>query len=133
MGASGLDAVDSPLPPISIAVQRLDHDGQQNQRVVSEECPVALVYDGTTAAVMMATPSNLGDLARGFSLTEGFIQNGAEIRGLEVVPGLNGIELRIWLTPNSGRRFKMRQRRLTGSTGCGLCGIESLSEAVRAC
>src|SRR5665213_4584314 len=104
MGASGLDAVDSPppLPPISIAVQRLDHDGQLNQRVVAEECPVALVYDGTTAAVMMATPSNLGDLARGFSLTEGFIQNVAEIRDLEVVPGLDGIELRIWLTPNSG-------------------------------
>jgi FdhD protein len=123
--------VDPPFPPTSIGVSRLDHDGHLDQRVVAEECPVALVYDGTTAAVMMATPSDLDDLAIGFSLTEGFIQSAAEIQSLEVVPGLDGIELRIWLTPDSGRRFKMRQRRLTGSTGCGLCGIESLSEAVR--
>lgn len=127
------NTLDPPLPPISITVPRLDRDGHLNQRVVAEECPVALVYDGTTAAVMMATPSNLEDLALGFSLTEGFIQSADEIRSLEVVPGLNGIELRIWLTPNSGRRFRTRQRRLTGSTGCGLCGIESLSEAVRTC
>lgn len=126
-------AVNPQLPPTSIAVPRLDRDGHRNQRVVAEEWPVALVYDGTTAAVMMATPSDLEDLALGFSLTEGFIQSADEIGSLEVVPGLNGIELRIWLTPNGGRRFRTRQRRLTGSTGCGLCGIESLSEAVRTC
>jgi FdhD protein len=124
---------DPPLPPTSMGVPRLDRDGHLDQRVVAEECPVALVYDGTTVAVMMATPSDLDDLAIGFSLTEGFIQSAGEIQSLEVVPSREGIELRIWLTPDSGRRFKARQRRLTGSTGCGLCGIESLSEAVRTC
>jgi FdhD protein len=133
MFTTRLSPVDPPLPPTSIAMPRLDRDGHLDQRVVAEECPVALVYDGTTVAVMMATPCDLGDLAIGFSLTEGFIQSAAEIQSLEIVPGREGIELRIWLTPGSGQRFKARQRRLTGSTGCGLCGIESLSEAARTC
>jgi FdhD protein len=124
---------DPVLPSASTGVPRLNRDGHLGQREVAEECAVALVYDGTTAAVMMATPSDLPDLAIGFSLTEGIIKDNGEIQGLEVVPGLDGIELRIWLVPDSGRRFKKRQRRLVGPTGCGLCGIESLTEAARAC
>jgi FdhD protein len=100
-----------------------------DERVVAEECPVALVYDGTTIAVLMATPSDLPDLAVGFSLTEGI----GEIDDLNIVPGVHGIELRMWLRPNSGRLLKERQRRLVGATGCGLCGIESLQEARRTC
>jgi FdhD protein len=80
-------------------VQRLNREGHLDQRTVAEECPVALVYDGTTAAVMMATPSDLPDLAIGFSLTEGIIHSAAEIQSLGVMPSCDGIELRMWLTP----------------------------------
>jgi FdhD protein len=128
-----LNPADLPLPPASVGVPRLNRDGRLGQREVAEECAVALVYDGTTAAVVMATPTNLRDLAIGFSLTEGIIGNPREIQSLEVVPGLDGIELRMWLAPGSGRRFKKRQRRLVGPTGCGLCGIESLTEVARSC
>ena len=124
---------NSAIPPRSVGVPRLNRDGGLDRREVAEECAIALVYDGTTAAVVMATPSDLRDLAIGFSLTEGIIRNSGEIESLEVVPGLDGIELRTWLAPASGRRFKKRQRRLVGPTGCGLCGIESLSEATRSC
>jgi FdhD protein len=119
------------LPQASIGMPRLNRDRKLDQRVVAEECPVALVYDGTTVAVVMATPADLVDLAIGFSLTEGIVQTAAEIQDLEVIAGTDGIELRIWLAPDRGRQFKKRQRRLVGPTGCGLCGIESLSEAAR--
>ena len=72
----------------------------------------------------MATPADLPDLTIGFGLTEGIIQSASEIEGLEVVPSQDGIELRTRLTPDNGRQFKKRQQRLTGPTGCGLCGVD---------
>lgn len=117
--------------PTHVEVPRLSRDRQPALRAVPEECPVALVYDGTTAAVVMATPADLADLAVGFSLTERVIRSAEEINELEMVPAEIGIELRMWLAPCSGLDFKSRQRRLIGPTGCGLCGIESLSEAMR--
>lgn len=126
-----LDLDHFQLSPAAVSVPRLSRDRQLDQRSVAEECPVALVYDGTTAAVVMATPADLTDFAIGFSLTEGIVDHAADIQSLEVLPRPQGVELRMWLKADSGRRFKSRYRRLTGSTACGLCGIESLNEAVR--
>lgn len=100
-------------------------------RTLAEETPVALVYDGSTYAVMMASPSDLEDFALGFSLTEGIIAAASEIERLETIEQEAGIELRMWLAPGSGRALAERRRRLTGPVGCGLCGIESLEAAGR--
>jgi FdhD protein len=102
-------------------------------RAVPAEMPVALVYDGSTYAVMMASPSNLEDFAIGFSLTEGIIASAEEIASLDVIHQVKGIELRLWLTPNRGRCLAERRRRIAGPTGCGLCGVESLEAAMPAC
>src|ERR1700749_486893 len=123
------DGTIMPFP--SVATPRVRSDRTRGIRVVAEECPVALIYDGTSTAVLMATPAELADLALGFSLTEGIIRETTEIQDIEVVPGFEGVELRIWLRPESGRAWKERRRRLVGPTGCGLCGIESLQEANR--
>ncbi len=119
------------LPSPSLRMGRIDSSGTRDARALAEECPVALVYDGSTAAVVMATPANLSELAIGFSLTEAIIRHREEIEELEIVTTEAGVELRMWLHPESGRRARERQRRLVGPTGCGLCGIESLNEAVR--
>ncbi len=124
--------IDYSAPPApSLRMPRLSPDRTSGERTVAEECAVALVYDGTTSAILMATPADLTDLAFGFSLTEGIVHDISDIRELTVVPGASGIELRMWLHRDRAGILQARRRRLVGPTGCGLCGIESLEDANR--
>ncbi len=100
-------------------------------RAVPSEVAVALVFNGTTQAVMMATPADLIDFATGFSLTERIITDVSEITEIEELQQPAGIELRMSLTGSAEQRFSARRRAQVGPVGCGLCGIDSLSEALR--
>ncbi len=106
------------------------HTVSEGTRTLPEEVPVALVYDGTTHAVMLASPADLEDFAIGFSLTERRIATPADIAELEIVVQPSGIEARMWLAPAAGREVLDRRRALLGPTGCGLCGIDSLDAAL---
>jgi len=100
-------------------------------RMVPEETPIALSYAGTTHAVMMASPADFEDFALGFSLTEGIISSPEEIEAIEVTDQGAGIDIQIRLKDKANTRFQARRRRLAGPVGCGLCGIESIEEAMR--
>src|SRR4051812_32847948 len=100
-------------------------------RTLAEETPVALTHDGSTTAVMMATPADLEDFGVGFSLTEGLVETPDEIGELEIVVSELGVEVRMWLAGERAARLAARRRRLAGPTGCGLCGLDSLAEAAR--
>ena len=115
------------LPPGAIAVT-LPGGGTE---ILPEEVPVALVYDGITQAVMMATPGDLEDFHLGFALTEGLISGPGELGDCDVLRQPKGHEVRGWLAAPAGARFRERRRLMAGPVGCGLCGIDSLEQALR--
>lgn len=95
---------------------------------LAEEVPVALVYNGISHVVMMATPKDLEAFAVGFSLSEGIISRPAEIYGIDVQHACGGIELHIELSSRCFMALKDRRRAMAGRTGCGVCGVEQLAE-----
>jgi FdhD protein len=98
---------------------------------IAEEIPVAFVYNERPHAVMMATPADLEDFALGFSLSEGIIDSAAQFERVEPIEALAGIELRITIPSAKAALLEDRVRELTGRTGCGLCGAQTLDAAVR--
>jgi FdhD protein len=95
---------------------------------IAEETPVAMVYNGISHVVMMATPDNLEDFAKGFSISENIVKGIEEIYSIEVNRTDVGIEVDIDISNEAFNKLKDRRRNLIGRTGCGLCGAESLSQ-----
>lgn len=120
----------NPLSKVLRTAQR-QKGVRVSARIVPKEMPVALSYGGTTHAVMMATPDDLEDFALGFSLTEGIVSSASEIEAIKVEALSVGFDVQISLKDAANKRFEARRRRLAGPVGCGLCGIESIEEAMR--
>ena len=129
--------ISKTVESIPAGVGRLEVTDCQNQQrlarqdFVAQEVPVALVFNGISHAVMMATPADLEDFALGFSLTEGLIDSPQELYSVETRELSEGIELHLQVSSACEWRLKERRRTLAGRTGCGLCGTDSLSQVRR--
>ncbi|MEH3828082.1 formate dehydrogenase accessory sulfurtransferase FdhD [Enterobacter roggenkampii] len=120
----------SPLPAgiVEMSVRRPPHITHATPDFLAEEVPVALVYNGISHVVMMASPKDLELFAIGFSLSEGIIAHPQEIYGMDVVQACNGLEVQIELSSRRFMGLKERRRALAGRTGCGVCGVEQLND-----
>ena len=120
----------SPLPAgvVERVVHRPPHITHATPDFLAEEVPVALVYNGISHVVMMASPKDLELFAIGFSLSEGIIDHPQEIYGMDVVKACNGLEVQIELSSRRFMGLKERRRALAGRTGCGVCGVEQLND-----
>jgi FdhD protein len=103
----------------------------QTEDELAEEVPVALEYNGISHAVMMATPRDLEQFALGFSLSEGIIGAAREFYGADIEHGAGGITVHIDIAAAAFAALKDRRRNMSGRTGCGLCGVDSLEQALR--
>ena len=121
---------ESPLSEVNVTRWRNGVVSQATDQV-AEEVPIALIYNGVSHAVMLATPQDLEDFALGFSLSEGILQSKSELYDVEIVTQPQGIELRLDVATECFVKLKERRRSLVGRTGCGLCGAESLEQALR--
>ena len=130
-----MNPADAPLPPPGVVAAQVTawQAGRSDSRPdwLAEEVPVALVVNGISHAVMLATPADLEDFALGFAFTEGLIETPAELYGVDVQPVAQGIELHLTVSSACAWRLKERRRSLAGRTGCGLCGTDSLDQVQR--
>jgi FdhD protein len=126
------DAADASGTGIPVPVERWTR-GESSHATdkVAEEVPVALMYHGVPHVVMLATPANLIDLAYGFTLSEELVENVEEIRSVEIARAPDSVEVHISIAWERFPELLRRRRNLTGRTGCGLCGTETLEQAVR--
>lgn len=116
-------------PVQALSVQRISGTERQAQLdQVAVELPVALVFNGISQAVMMATPADLEAFALGFALSEGLLRSRAECYGVELLQQPQGWEVQLQVAASAEMRLKERRRTLVGRTGCGLCGIDSLRQ-----
>lgn len=108
-----------------------DGDVATRDEPVAIEMPVALIFSGRSFAVMLATPTDLADFACGFALTEGVVEDIDEIDSIEIRRLDRGVEVRVEIPPDRALALDGRRRSLAGRTGCGLCGVDRFSEALR--
>jgi len=126
------EQTDSHAPSARMAVTRMRAGVCSSaHEALADEVPVALEYNGVSHAVMLATPGDLAEFALGFSLSEGIIASPAEFYGAEIAHGAAGITAHIDIAAGAFMRLKERRRSLTGRTGCGLCGVDSLAQVIR--
>lgn len=125
-GAEALAAVTE------VAVERwVRGETTRTTDLIAEEAPVALMYHGVPHVVMLATPADLVDYAYGFTLSEELVASADEIRDVEVQRTSEAVEVRISIAWERFPELLRRRRNLTGRTGCGLCGAETVAEAIR--
>jgi len=124
------EALPATSSPVQVRRWRDGHTEPADD-VVAEEHPVQLSYQGIPHVVLLATPADLEDLGLGFTLTEAIVGRPEEIRSVELQRPGGTLEVRVDIAADRFAEVLKRQRNLTGRTGCGVCGVETIEQAIR--
>jgi len=131
-GAPPSSPTDMPPPVVRVIVERWQAGNVERAAdEVADERPVAFKYHGVSHVVMLATPADLEDLAVGFTLSEAIVAAPAEIRSVALRTADEALEINLDIAPERFAALLQRHRNLTGRTGCGMCGAETLADAIR--
>lgn len=109
-------------------VAKKQHKVEELEDSLAIELPIALVYNGISHVVLMATPTNIINLAVGFSLSEAIVPSIDAIYDITIKQVADGLQVDLQISSQAFANLKQRRRQLTGRTGCGVCGIESLMQ-----
>lgn len=126
------DQKQAGAPVLALPVRRWrEGRWQDTTDRVAAEVPVALVYNSIPHVVMMATPRDLPDMGMGFTVSEALVASAQEVRDVQLDTASGAFELRLSVTGSRLAEMLQRRRNLTGRTGCGVCGAETVEDAIR--
>ncbi|WP_053148771.1 formate dehydrogenase accessory sulfurtransferase FdhD [Pseudomonas sp. P97.38] len=129
--ACPVPAVQAPVPTASQSYQyvNLDHS-QADSAALAEEVALAIAYNGISQAVMLVTPTDLEDFIVGFSLGSGIIEDASDIYDLQLSGSGSAQSAQVTIANRAFWNLKQQRRQLAGTSGCGLCGVEALEQAL---
>lgn len=108
----------------------IDAASTRGEAVLAQECALALSYDGVAQAVMMVSPSDLDDFALGFSLSNGLVESANDIYAVDISGAGVDRHAAIHISNRAFSALKQQRRSLAGTSGCGLCGVELMAQAL---
>lgn len=116
----------------TVSAQRFQADlVYEKSETLACETRIALIYNGISHTVMMAIPVDLEEFAIGFTLSERIVDHRHEIKGVDIEHVEAGVLIHLEITNRCFMALKEQRRSMAGRTGCGLCGIAQLDQAVK--
>jgi FdhD protein len=129
--ACPVPAVGTPVPAASQSYRYSDLDhSQSDSAALAEEVALAIAYNGISQAVMLVTPTDLEDFIVGFSLGSGIIEDSSDIYDLQLSGAGSAHYAQVTIANRAFWNLKQQRRQLAGTSGCGLCGVEAVEQAL---
>ncbi|MEJ5060800.1 MULTISPECIES: formate dehydrogenase accessory sulfurtransferase FdhD [unclassified Pseudomonas] len=122
---------NAPAPtPQSVNFREYDSGAAVSQAALASEIALAITYNGLSQAVMMVSPGNLEDFIRGFSVSNNIVQDQSEIYDIRLTHFDQAVQADVQISSRAFWALKDHRRQMAGTSGCGLCGVEALEQAL---
>ncbi|MNZ30919.1 formate dehydrogenase accessory protein [compost metagenome] len=124
------DARAIATPPGEYTYAELQPQLHTGHAALADEVALAIAYNGLSQAVMMVSPCDLEDFVRGFSLGNGLVESIDDIYDIRLVSHGESVSAEVEISSRAFWALKRQRRQLAGTSGCGLCGVEALDQAL---